>query len=127
MNRRGFILTSAAFLAGLLVPGRAAWANKSEVKIEVPETAAQGAEISIRVTVTHNANSALHYTDWVWIQVNGKEAARWNYSSGNLPEGPTFTKEVRHKVDGNLEVKAKANCNNHGSGGEATAKVTVKG
>jgi desulfoferrodoxin (superoxide reductase-like protein) len=127
MNRRGFILTSAAFLAGLLVPGRAAWANKSEVKIEVPETAAKGAEISILVTVTHSANSALHYTDWLWVQVNGKEVARWNYSSGNLPEGATFTKEVRHKVDGNLEIKARANCNNHGSAGEATVKVTLKG
>ena len=127
MNRRGFILTSAAFLAGFLVPARAAWANKSETKIEAPASADKGSEITIKVTVTHSANSALHHTDWLWVQVNGKEVARWNYSSSNLPEGATFTKEVRHKVEGNLEIKAKANCNNHGSAGEATAKVTAKG
>jgi len=126
MNRRDFILTSALFAAGLLVPAGTAWANKAETKIDVPESAAKGSEITIKMTVTHSSNSFLHYTEWLWVQVNGNEVARWNYSSGNLPEGATFTKEIRYKVEGALEIKAKANCNLHGSAGEVSAKVAVK-
>jgi desulfoferrodoxin (superoxide reductase-like protein) len=126
MNRRDFILTSAAFVAGFLGPGGTAWANKAETKIEVPESAAKGSEIAIKMTVTHSSNSFLHYTEWLWVQVNGKEIARWNYSSGNLPEGAAFTKEVQYKVESALEIKAKASCNLHGSAGEASAKVAMK-
>jgi desulfoferrodoxin (superoxide reductase-like protein) len=126
MNRRDFILTSAASVAGLLVTAGTAWANKAETKIEVPESAAKGSEITIKMTVAHSSNSFLHYTEWLWVQVNGKEVARWNYSTGNLPEGATFTKEVRYKVEGPLEIKAKANCNLHGSAGEASARVAIK-
>jgi desulfoferrodoxin (superoxide reductase-like protein) len=126
MNRRDFILTSAASVAGLLVTAGTAWANKAETKIEVPESAAKGSEITIKLTVAHSSNSFLHYTEWLWVQVNGKEVARWNYSSGNLPEGAAFTKEIRYRVEGALEIKAKANCNLHGSAGEASARVAVK-
>jgi len=58
-----------------------AWANKSETKIEAPETAAKGSEITVKLTVTHNANSAIHYTEWLYVQVNGKEVARWDFGS----------------------------------------------
>jgi desulfoferrodoxin (superoxide reductase-like protein) len=126
MNRRDFILTSAAFVAGFLGPGGTAWANKAETKIEVPESAAKGSEITIKMTVTHSSNSFLHYTESLWVQVNGKETGRWDFSSGNRPEGETFTREVKVKMEGVLEIKAKANCNLHGSAGEASAKVTVK-
>ena len=126
MNRRDFILTSAASVAGFLGAAGTAWANKAETKIEVPESAAKGSEITVKMTVTHSSNSFLHYTEWLWVQVNGKEMARWNYSSGNLPEGTTFTKEIQYKVEGALEIKAKASCNLHGSAGESSAKVAVK-
>lgn len=126
MNRRDFILTTAASVAGFLVTAGTAWANKAETKIEVPESAVKGSEITIKMTVAHSSNSFLHYTEWVWVQVNGKEVARWNYSSGNLPEGATFTKEIPYKVEDALEIKAKANCNLHGSAGEASAKVAMK-
>ena len=102
-----------------------AWANKAETKIESPETAAKGSEITVKLTVTHNANSAIHYTEWLWLQVNGKEVARWEFSS-KKPEGATFTREIKVKVDGDLEIKAKANCNMHGSANEAVVKVTAK-
>jgi desulfoferrodoxin (superoxide reductase-like protein) len=125
MNRRDFILTSAAFVAGFLGPGGTAWANKAETKIEVPESAAKGSEITVRMTVTHSSNSFLHYTEWLWVQVNGKET-RWDFSSGNRPEGETFTREVKVKVEGPLDIKAKANCNLHGSAGEVSAKVAIK-
>jgi desulfoferrodoxin (superoxide reductase-like protein) len=102
-----------------------AWANKSETKIEAPDTAEKGSEITIKVTVTHNANSAIHYTEWLWVQVNGKEVARWDFGS-KKPEGATFTREIKVKVEGDLEIKAKANCNMHGSANEAVVKVTAK-
>jgi len=102
-----------------------AWANKSETKIEAPETAARGSEITVKLTVTHTANSAIHYTEWLWVQVNGKEVARWDFGS-QKPEGAAFTREIKVKVDGDLEIKAKANCNMHGSANEAVVKVTAK-
>jgi len=103
-----------------------AWANKSETKIEAPESADKGSEITIKVTVTHSANSFFHYTEWLWVQVNGKEIAKWEYSSGHRPEDATFTKEIKFKVDGDLEIKGKASCNMHGSANEAVVKVTAK-
>ena len=103
-----------------------AWANKSETKIEAPENADKGSEITIKVTVTHSANSLFHYTEWLRVQVNGKEFAKWEYSSGNRPEDATFTKEIKVKVDGDLEIKGRASCNMHGSANEAVVKVTAK-
>jgi desulfoferrodoxin (superoxide reductase-like protein) len=126
MNRRDFIVASGVLVAGVLVPGGTAWANKSETRIEVPESADKGSEITIKVTVIHSANNFFHYTEWLWVQVNGKEIAKWQYSSGNRPEDATFTKEIKFRVDGDLEIKGKASCNMHGSANEATAKVTAK-
>ena len=110
----------------VLVYGGYVWANKSTTSIEVPESIPKGSEITIRVTVTHNANNFLHYTKWLQIMVNGKEIARWDYTMGKRPEGATFTKEIKYKVDGDIEIKAEASCNRHGSAGPATAKVLAK-
>ena len=102
------------------------WANKSSTSIEVPESIPKGSEITIRVTVTHNANNFLHYTKWLQIMINGKEVSRWDYTMGNRPEGATFTKEIKYEVDGDIEIKAEASCNIHGSAGSATTKVLAK-
>jgi desulfoferrodoxin (superoxide reductase-like protein) len=110
----------------VLVYGGYVWANKSTTSIEVPESIPKGSEITIRVTVTHNANNFMHYTKWLQIMVNGKEIARWDYTMGNKPEGATFTKEIKYKVDGDIEIKTEAGCNLHGSAGPATAKVLAK-
>ena len=118
----GVVAVAAAMAILVSAP---AWANKAETKIEAPETAAKGSEITLKLTVTHSANSAFHYTEWLWVQVNGKEVARWDFGS-KKPEGATFTREVKVKVDEDLEIKAKASCNMHGSAGEATAKVAAK-
>jgi desulfoferrodoxin (superoxide reductase-like protein) len=121
---------SVLFLLGVTVlfffSGGPAWANKAEATIEVPQTVVQGSEITIRVTVHHDANNFLHYTNWLWIKVNEKEIARWDYTASQRPKGATFTKEVKYKADGPMEIKAKANCNVHGSAGEAEVKVQVK-
>jgi len=125
MNRRKFFATSAAFVGGLLTTAGTAWADKAETRIEVPDSAAKGSEITIKITVIHSANSFFHYTEWAWIQVNGKEIARWDFSSGNRPESETFSREAKIRADGNLDVKAKASCNLHGSENEAIAKVKI--
>jgi len=124
-NKKKLILLSVAALFTFLLSGNA-WANKAESKIEVPEAVAKDQEITIRVTVTHNANNFFHHVEWVWVQVNGKEIARWDYTASNKPEGETFTKEIKYKVEGDLEIKAKASCNMHGSAGEAVVKVLAK-
>lgn len=101
-------------------------ANKSATSIEVPGNITKGSEITIRVTVTHSANSFIHYTKWLQIMINGKEIERWDYTMGNRPEGATFTKEIKYKAEGDIEIKAEASCNVHGSTGPSTVKVSVK-
>jgi desulfoferrodoxin (superoxide reductase-like protein) len=125
MNNRKLVLLSVALVLIFLFSGNA-WANKAEAKIEASETAAKGSEITIRVTVIHNANSYFHHVEWLWIQVNDKEVARWDYTAANKPEGATFIKEIKYKVEGDVEIKAKASCNMHGSAGEAVVKVLAK-
>jgi len=66
MNKTRLMLLSIAVLFIFLVTG-SAWANKAEAKIEIPESAAKGSEITIRVTVIHNANSYFHHVEWLWI------------------------------------------------------------
>ena len=42
----------------LLFQGNVALANKSEASIEGPADAAKGSEVTLRITATHNANTA---------------------------------------------------------------------
>lgn len=124
---KGMIMKiSLIFLIMLgLLCGQNVWADKSATSIEVPETITKGSEITIRVTVTHKGNNFLHYTKWLQIMIDGKEIARWDYTMGNRPEAATFTKEITYKVQGDIEIKAEASCNLHGSTGPATVKIKV--
>jgi len=109
------------------------FANKASVAIQAPEKTTKGSEITIKVTVTHSANNLFHHVNWVYVMVNGKEIARWDYSMFNLPklDGTVsatplvFTKEVTYAVNGSSEMQAAANCNIHGSMGIAKAQVSV--
>jgi desulfoferrodoxin (superoxide reductase-like protein) len=103
-----------------------ALADKSVATIEGPANAAKGSEITLKVTVTHSANSAAHYTEWLKVTVNDKEIARWNYTSSQRPDAAVFTKEVKMKVLEAVEVKAESNCNVHGSKGPSILKISVK-
>jgi desulfoferrodoxin (superoxide reductase-like protein) len=103
-----------------------AYADKASVAIEAPGSAANGAEITIKVTVTHSADNMFHHVDWAYLMINGKEVERWEYSWSNRPPAATFTKEIKYKVNGPLEVKAEANCNIHGSKGPAIAQVKMQ-
>jgi len=113
----------------LLVVG--AWngvalADKSAVTIEGPVNAAKGSEVTLKITVTHSANSATHYTEWLKVTANDKEIARWNYTSSQRPDAAVFTKEVKVKVLEAMDVKAESSCNVHGSKGPSTLKISVK-
>ena len=115
------------FLFGVfLVHGGIALANKSSTTIEAPESVSKNSEIIIRVTVTHSANNFLHYTEWLRVMAGDKEIARWDFTRSQRPEGAVFTKEIKYTVEGNVEIKAEASCNIHGSKGPTTVKVTVK-
>ena len=102
-----------------------AFANKSEVALNVPDTVRKGEEITIKVTVTHSSNNFMHYTDWVYVAVNGKEIKRWAYSWRSRPESNVFELEVKHLVDGPLEITAQSDCNIHGSKGIVKASPKV--
>ena len=103
-----------------------AFANKAAVTIEAPESAAVGSEVTIKITVTHSANNFMHYTNWVYVMVNGKEVERLEYSWNKKPSDAIFTREIKYKVAGPLEIKAEANCNIHGSKGPAVAQVKMQ-
>ncbi len=109
----------------LLLPGTAL-ANKSSVSIEAPQTGARGAEVIMKITVTHKGNSALHYTNRLRVLVNKKEVVRWDFTSDQRPEGEIFTREFKMKVMEDLEVIAEANCNIHGSAGPTIIRILAK-
>ena len=120
------ILLGIVMLAILLFQVNVALANKSEASIEAPASAAKGSEVTLRITATHNANTASHYTEWLKVTANQKEVARWDFKKENLPEGAVFTKEIKIKVAEDTEIVAEASCNNHGSKGPAKQKIMVK-
>jgi desulfoferrodoxin (superoxide reductase-like protein) len=101
-------------------------ANKAEASIEGPTDAAKGSEVTLRITATHNANTASHYTEWLKVTANKKEVARSDYTKENRPEGSVFTKEIKIKVTEDTEIVAESSCNNHGSKGPAKHKIKVK-
>jgi len=113
-------------LAILLIQVSVAFANKSEASIEGPSDATKGSEVTLRITATHNANTASHYTEWLKVMANKKEVARWDFTRENRPEGAVFTKEIKIKVTEDTEIVAEASCNNHGSKGPAKHKIVVK-
>ena len=125
MTRRSFLIKAGILVGGVLLNTGTAWANKAEARLEVPDSAAAGSETTIKLTVIHNANSFFHHVEWAWIQVNGKEIARWDFSGSNLPESETFSRTAKVKMEGNMEIKAKASCNLHGSANEAVAAVKM--
>ena len=82
MKTRSF-LTLTLLLATLALP---LLANKSAVSIDAPATVKAGEEATIIIKVSHRGNSSLHFTKRLVVMANGKEIARWNFSSGNRPD-----------------------------------------
>lgn len=124
MRKIGLFLMALLLVIGVF--HGMALADKAAATIEGPTSAAKGSEVTVKITVTHSANSATHYTEWVKVTANGKEIGRWNFTSSQRPEGATFTKEVKVTVADTTEIKAEANCNVHGGKGPSTLKISVK-
>ena len=101
-------------------------ANKTAVRIEVPESAEKGTEITIKVHVSHDGNNFLHYTNWVSIKINGQEVKRWKFSMFKRPESDNITLKIKYLITESITIVAEANCNRHGSDGAKTAIVSVK-
>lgn len=115
------ILTIVAFLFST-----SAFANKTSVTIVAPEKATKGSEVTVKIEVKHIGNTKGHYTDWVWVKINGEEYKRWEYTSDNLPEDQNFTLEFKIKVEETIEITAEGNCNKHGNKGEDKVKIIVE-
>lgn len=109
----------------LLFMSGTVFADKTSVSISAPASAAPGTEITIRVTATHSANNFLHHTNWLYVMVNGKEIARWNFSWREKPEESVFTREIKYTVRESVEITAEGHCNIHGSTGPQTVRVSV--
>ncbi|MBU1056456.1 MAG: hypothetical protein KKC46_21900 [Proteobacteria bacterium] len=103
-----------------------AYANKSSVTIDVPESVAKGTEVTIKLNIIHNGNNMFHHTEWVYVKVNGNEIARWDFSTLNRPETENFTEEVKYTVNEPVQIEAEASCNVHGSTGLKNAAINVK-
>ena len=123
---RKTIALGMLILAILLLQVGPSLANKSAATIEGPTSVAKGTEVTLRVTVTHNANSVSHYTEWLKVTANKKEIAHWDYSKDNRPEAAEFTKETKLTIMEDTEISAEASCNRHGSKGPATHRITVR-
>ncbi|WP_054034181.1 desulfoferrodoxin family protein [Desulfatitalea tepidiphila] len=103
-----------------------AFANKTSVTIEGPESAAKGSEVTIKINVRHDGNNFFHYTNQVYVKANGKEIARWDFSATSRPENEVFTKEVKLTLTEPTEIVAEGVCNIHGSEGPAVLKIRVE-
>jgi len=113
-------------LCFLIGASTAAYANRTAVSLEGPESVAAGTEITITVNVVHRGNSAFHYTNWVVIKAGSEEIARWDFKSSDRPESENFTREFKYTVDKTVEITAQGNCSLHGSEGPAVLKITVE-
>lgn len=125
LKRRGFIAGFWGWLLFWSLP-RGAWADKSKATINGPHEAKMGEEVTLEVVFSHSANSPTHYTQWAEVVINGQQVSRWDFTPNELPEGASFTRKVRVKVEGDLEVMAQASCNRHGTKGPATLKIKAR-
>jgi len=114
------------FFGVLLLWANVAFANKASVSIEAPAEVTKGTEITIRLTVDHNADNVFHHVEWVELIVNNHQVGYWQYSAFDLPPADIFIKEIKYTVNENTEIRAEASCNLHGSAGPAFFKVAVK-
>jgi len=99
-------------------------ANKTSVEVKAPAEIKKGTEVTLVLSVLHKGNSKSHHTDWVILNINGKEVKKWPYDKDSLPPGGDFILEYKYVVMENLTVEAQGHCNLHGSAG--ISKTTVK-
>jgi len=100
-------------------------ADKSSIQIVAPDYAETGSEITIELQVSHSGNNFLHYTEWVYVKINGEETKRWEFGNFDKPEDEKFTRSITFTVTGPIEIGAEASCNFHGSMGIATKSIKL--
>jgi len=120
-TRKNFLLSLLAFIS---MPG-SLFANKSSVELEIPKSAKKGSIVQIKVKVIHKGNNFFHYSNWVYIKINGETLKKWKFTAWKRPENEVFTRELMYTIIGPTEVTAKAHCNLHGSIGEKSEKIQV--
>lgn len=123
-NKLRFVL-AVAFIFLFFLNG-VAIANKTSVKIVAPNKVAKGTEITIEIHVKHEGNNFIHYTDWVYVAVDGQELKRWTFGNFDKPEDETFVRSVTYTVTKPIEITAEGNCNLHGSAGITSLRVDVE-
>lgn len=99
------------------------WANKTKVEIKAPAEIKAGTEATITLNVIHKGNSKMHHTDWVYLNINGKEVKRWKYDKNSLPSAEEFTLEYKYVVSEPVTIEAEGHCCIHGTAGPATATI----
>lgn len=124
--KRKFTITGIISVIAFMLLSISTFANKTAVTITAPEKVKKGTEITVKIEVTHMGNSSSHYTDWVWIKVNGNEFKKWEYTKKNLPGSQNFTLEIKLKAEATMEISAEGHCNKHGSKGEESVTVLVE-
>ena len=100
-------------------------ADKAQVRIEAPDKAAKGAEITVKVQVSHHGNNLFHHTEWLKVEVNGQPVQKWEFSAMKRPESEDFTRSFTYKVEAPLAIVAEASCNIHGSKGPERWSVVI--
>lgn len=70
MNTSRFYGIIIAGIAVVFLAVAPALANKSGIRIEVPETVEQGKTLEIVLHVSHSGNNFMHYTQWVELKIN---------------------------------------------------------
>jgi desulfoferrodoxin (superoxide reductase-like protein) len=127
MDKKHLIILYTVLLSQIFVlHWDTALANQSSIQIEVPENAAIGEVILIRLHVSHEGNNFIHYTDWVYVAINGREIKRWMCSNFDKPESENFTRTIHYTVNGPVEITAESDCNIHGSAGIAKKNMVIK-
>jgi desulfoferrodoxin (superoxide reductase-like protein) len=126
MKNRKTILFLIQFFLVVLLCANVAFANKASVSIEAPAEVTKGTEITIRLTVDHNADNVFHHVEWVQLMVNNSQVGYWKYSAFDLPSAGTFTIEIKYTVNENTEIRGEASCNLHGSAGPGFFKIAIK-
>jgi desulfoferrodoxin (superoxide reductase-like protein) len=125
MNTSRFYGIIIAGIAVVFLAVAPALANKSGIRIEVPETVEQGKTLEIVLHVSHSGNNFMHYTQWVELKINGEVVEKWEYSATSKPPEETFVLTYIYPAAQDLEIEARASCNLHGSRNTDIKRVSV--
>ncbi len=120
-----FVSLTFLIFVGCFMFSNSAVANKTSVRIEADDVVVKGSEVTIKLFVSHKGNNFIHYTDWMYVKINGEEIKRWEFGNFSKPENENFTRTLTITIEEDTEITAEANCNMHGSAGIAKKIIRV--